>query len=305
MRPAGLITYVTGSPGSAYAPRASFCPGSKAIGYVTPCALRKLRTAPFVSPLSTPRTTRPSERWCRQIDSRSGASRLHGAHHEAKKLSTTVFPRNEASERSPPPLRRCRENAGAGAPTLGGGVWWVRFHTSSDPRIPTHIIASACSPSLRGPSTIPLGRDDEHRRPDPHAVEQPLRRRNLHPDAAVGFRVADRPRLGGAVNPHAGRTQSHPAGDERVTGPGRDRLGARRPRILGRWEPPRILLLDDDLEVAERRRPCRLPGGDREDAHEPGAAVEIQAVDCAMDHDHRHRGDRGGLELAQRRDDHR
>src|ERR1043166_1276387 len=109
-----------------------------------------------------------------------GASRLHGAHHEAKKLSTTVFPRNDLSERLPSPLRRWSENAGAGAPTFGGGVWCVNFHTSSDARIPTPIIASACAPSLRGPSTTGLSGDDEHRRPDPHAVVQPFRRRDLH-----------------------------------------------------------------------------------------------------------------------------
>ena len=78
---------------------------------------------------------------------------MHGWHHEAKKLSTTVFPRSDASERSPLPVRRWSENAGARAPTFGGGVWWVSFHTSSDARIPTPIIASACAPSLRGPST--------------------------------------------------------------------------------------------------------------------------------------------------------
>src|SRR5207248_1359716 len=304
MRPAELITYVTGSPGSAYAPSASSSAGSKTIGYVTPCALRKSRAAPLVSPLSTPRTTRPFDRFRRQTDSRSGASCLHGRHHEAKKFSTTVFPRNELSETSPSPVSRGSENAGAGAPTFGGGVWCVNFHTSRDARIPTPIIASACPASLRGPSTASLGRDDEHRRPDPYAVVQPLCGRNLHPDAAVRLRVADRPRLGGAVDSHARRAQPHPARAERVAGAGRNRLGAGRPRILGRRVPPRIPLLDGDLEVAKRRRPRRLSGGDREDAHEPGAVVEVEAVGSTVDHDHRLGLGRGGLELPQRRDNH-
>src|SRR5262249_28611106 len=231
-------------------------PGSKTIGYVTPCALRKSRAEPLVSPLSTPRTTRPSDRYFRQTLSRSGASRLHGWHQEAKKFSTTVFPRYELSETSPSPVRRGNENTGAGAPTLGGGVWCVRFQPSTDARIPTLITARACAPSLRGPATTGLGRDDEHRRPDLYAVEQPFRGRHLHPEAAVGPRVTDRPRLVGAVDSHTRRAQAHPARAERVVRPRRNRLGPCGPRVLRRREPPRVLLLDDDLEVAERRRPC-------------------------------------------------
>src|SRR5262249_10955742 len=166
---------------------------------------------------------------------------------------------------------------GAREPTLGGGVWGVRCHTSRDARIPTPIIASACAASLRGPSTGPLGRDDEHRRPDLYAVVQPLRGGHLHPDAAVRLREADRPRLVGSVDADSRRAQPHPTRAERIVGTGRYRLGSCRPRILGRGEPPGILLLDDDLEVTERRRPGRLPGGDREDAREPSALVEVEA----------------------------
>ena len=101
----------------------------------------------------------------------------------------------------------------------------------------------------------------------------------------------------GALSP----IQRVPSG---LPGPGRDGLGTRRPRILGRREPPRVLLLDDDLEVAERRRPRRLPGGHREDAHEVGAVVEVEAVDPAVDHDHRLGRRRGGRERLHRRDDH-
>src|SRR5690242_2176603 len=155
MRPAGSITYVAGSPGTAYRPSASVWSGSKTTGYVTPCALRKRDALPLVSPLSTPSTTTPSERLRRQSDSRSGASRLQGWHQEAKKLRTTVLPRKDASETSPPPSRRGNEKVGARAPACGGGVWCVSFHTSSDARMPTPIIASACAASLRGLTTTP------------------------------------------------------------------------------------------------------------------------------------------------------
>ena len=84
----------------------------------------------------------------------------------------------------------------------------------------------------------------------------------------------------GALNP----IQRVPSG---LPGPGGTGLGPRGPRILRRWEPPRVPLLDDDLELAQRRRPRGLPGGDREDAHQVSAVVEVEAVQSSVDHDDR------------------
>src|SRR2546423_1811204 len=137
-----------------------------------PCALTKRRPSLAASgPVSTPSTTSRLARSSLQRCSSTGASRLHGPHQEAKKLSTTVLPRNEASERSPSPESRRSEKAGAGAPTFGGGVWWVSFHTSNVARNPTPATASACAPSLSPPPKSRLGRHDEHGRPDPHVAE--------------------------------------------------------------------------------------------------------------------------------------
>src|SRR6059058_6568489 len=176
---------------------------SKTTGYVRSWTCTNRLASARESFVSTPTTTSPWDRSFCHRRSSTGASRLHGPHQEAKKLSTTVRPHSDASEISPVPLRRPSEKAGAGAPTFGGGVWWVRFHTSSVASTPTPATASACAPSFSPPRTAGLGRDDEDRRPDLHPVVQPLGCRNLHPDAAVRLGVPDRPRLAGAVNPDA------------------------------------------------------------------------------------------------------
>src|SRR5256885_7818623 len=65
---------------------------------------------------------------------------------------------------------------------------------------------------------------DDDRRPDVDVVEEPLGIGNVHADAAVRGRVADRRVVGRAVDADARRGQSHPARSERIAGPGRDRL---------------------------------------------------------------------------------
>ena len=57
------------------------------------------RASPRKSFASTPRKTRPlpCQRFARRCSS-SGASSLHGPHHDAQKLTTTTLPRSEASE---------------------------------------------------------------------------------------------------------------------------------------------------------------------------------------------------------------
>src|SRR3954447_26511915 len=45
---------------------------------------------------------------------RTGASPLHGGHHEAQKLSTTTLPRYEESDTSPPPSSFGSDTSGAG-----------------------------------------------------------------------------------------------------------------------------------------------------------------------------------------------
>ncbi len=81
-------------------------------------------------------------------------------------------------------------------------------HGREDPD--AHHGERLCPELQRGDHDRMLGRDDEHRRPDSHAVEQPLCRWDLHPDAAVRLRVSDRPGLVGAVDPHA-RARSAPS----------------------------------------------------------------------------------------------
>src|SRR5579871_5034479 len=139
--------------------------------------------------------------------------------------------------------------------------------------------------------------DDEDRRADAHLVVQPLRVRNLHADTAVRLGMADRPRLVRAVDADARRAQAHPARAERIPGPGRHRLQPSRPRILRRRVPPRVLLLDDDLELPERRRVDRLAGRDGERAYQVRPAEEDEPVLAAVDDDDR-LGRRG-----RRRDD--
>src|SRR6266542_1126458 len=65
----------------------------------------KRRASPVKSRESTPSTTTPRDRQRLDALSRSGASSLHGMHHDAQKLSTTAFPRSEESESSPGALK--------------------------------------------------------------------------------------------------------------------------------------------------------------------------------------------------------
>src|SRR5918992_1324089 len=126
--------------------------------------------------------------------------------------------------------------------------------------------------------------DDEDRRPDGHAVEEPLRVGDLHADAAVRDGVADRGRVRRAVDADERRRQPHPPRAERVSGPGRDRLLVARP-VRVRRGPPGVPPLDHDAGAAQRRRGPRLPGGDAEDALVAHAAVEVEAVRAATDDD--------------------
>ena len=106
-----------------------------------------------------------------------------------------------------------------------------------------------------------LCRDDVDRRADVDVVEQPLGLRDVHPDAAVRGRVAERGRIGRAVDADARRREAHPARAERVARARRDRLRALRPRRVRRI-PPRVLPLDDDLEAC-RAASGRSPGRSR------------------------------------------
>ena len=70
-------------------------------------------------------------------------------------------------------------------------------------------------------------------------------------------------------------------------GPGGTGLRPGGPRVLGRRVPGRVDPLDDDRELAGRRRVDRLPGRDREDAPDRVVAVEErQPVGRPVDQDH-------------------
>ena len=132
--------------------------------------------------------------------------------------------------------------------------------------------AVALNSSLfNGARVIGPGRDDEDRRADLDVLEEPLRVGDRHADAAVRGRVAERRRVGRAVDADGRRRDSHPARAERVARARRDRLRVLRPVGVGRV-PRRVALLDDDLEVAERRRVRGLAGRDGEALHELAAS---------------------------------
>src|SRR5436190_11713461 len=251
-----------------------------------------LRASPEKSCASTPTTTTPSPRKLRQASSSRGASLLHGAHHEAQKLTTTTFPRSDASESFPAPSRRERSKWGASGrlPCSSSAAtplsWWTTFQTSSTSRPTTTATDAACRPRFRPTGTPELCRDDVDRRADVDVVEEPLGLRDVHPDAAVRRRVAERGRVGRPVDPDARRREPHPARAERVARARRDRLRPLRPRRVGRV-PPRVLPLDDDLEAAERRRVDRLARRDDERAPRLHAPVEEEPVRAPADDDHR------------------
>src|SRR5438045_8611390 len=113
------------------------------------------------------------------------------------------------------------------------------------------------------------------------------------------------PPLACRLTADTGRTQPHPARAERVPGARRYGLKALCPVVLRRRVPPRIPLLDDDLEVPERRRVDRLAGRDGEGADVMRAVEEDEAVDVAMDDDDRPGLDVGRVQHAERGNDRR
>src|SRR4029079_18482414 len=130
--------------------------------------------------------------------------------------------------------------------------------------------------------------DDEDRGADLDTIEEPLRVRNTHPDAAVGGRVPDRGRVRSPVDSDSRGREAHPASAERVARARRNRARAGRPRGVGRI-PPRVSLLRDDRELPGRSRVDRLPDRDAEarpEAH-VRALVEVETMRPAADDDHR------------------
>ena len=151
--------------------------------------------------------------------------------------------------------------------------------------------AGRAAPRTAATTATPDGcaSDDVDRRADVDVVEQPLGVRHLHADAAVRGAVADRGRRVGAVDPDAGRRDAHPARAERVRRPGRHRLQPLRPRARRRRVPPRVLLLDDDVEACRaasgrspgrsRRRTC---GGASRRRRASGGSIErLITITCA------------------------
>src|ERR671936_2037798 len=249
----------------------------------------KPRASPEKSSTSTPSNTTPRPRQRFQAASSLGASSLHGPHQEAQKLSTTALPRSDARLRRPRRSSRCRTKFGA-AGCLPERIsaatflsWCVTFQTSSASRPATSATAAAWATSFS--RAVISGRHDEDRRPDVDVHEQPLGVVDVHADAAVRDRVADRGVVRRAVDPDPRGGEAHPARAEGVARAGRDRLLALRPR-RARRVPPGIPPLDDDLEAPERRWINALAGRDGEDAPGSHAVVEIELVRAAADHDH-------------------
>src|SRR6266542_3684926 len=113
-----------------------------------------LRASPEKSCASTPTTTTPCPRQRRHAASSLGASDLHGAHHEAQKLSTTTLPRSDASASLPLVSRRERTNLGAGGvlPLASSDAapppWWTTFQINSASSPVTTPTVSAWRPCL-------------------------------------------------------------------------------------------------------------------------------------------------------------
>ena len=134
----------------------------------------------------------------------------------------------------------------------------------------------------RAQSSEGLGADDEDRRPDAHALEEPFGVRDAHADAAVRGGVADRGGVRGAVNADAAGAQS-PSSACRAgcSGPAGS---ARRPPPSRAWADTTkdCAPLTRMREAAERRRVRGHPGCHRErrdGVHEArsGAAVQVRA----------------------------
>src|SRR5581483_8741261 len=90
---------------------------SRTLGYGTWYLAMYARAASRPSRIAIPRK-RTELPYCFAVLANSGASSRHGSHHDAQKLSTTGFPRNDASETDRDGLPTSgNENAGAGRPT--------------------------------------------------------------------------------------------------------------------------------------------------------------------------------------------
>src|SRR5579885_1394518 len=108
------------------------------------------------------------------------------------KLSTTTFPRRDASSSFPGLSSR------GSVKFLGCAVFplpLATFQTSSPSRPATSATASTCPISFSRAGIKPrlpaaLGRNDDDRRPDRDVVEQPFRRGDEHADAPVRGGVA-------------------------------------------------------------------------------------------------------------------
>ena len=187
---------------------------------------------------------------------------MHGSHHDAQKSSTTGFlPRSDERSIAPSPSRRFRSKTGAVGVLAASRAPCETFsslscatrHTSSAEQTDDEADRERLRRQPGGPrhqaETMKTGV------PIVDVVEQPLGLRDVHADAAVRDRVADRPVGRRAVDADAGRGESHPARAERIVRARRDRLLALRPRGVRRI-PPRVPPLDDDPEAAERRRVC-------------------------------------------------
>ena len=203
-------------------------------------------------------------------------------------MSTTAFPRSEASCSAPgladpaerevgrrlaerrllrrcpaPPSRSAARAARRPAPT-----------------------ASACAPSFsRGGHVTPETMKTVV--PMVDVVEQPLGVGDVHADAAVRGRVADRGVVRGAVDADA-RAPRGPSSACRAgcPGPGGTGFSPLAQAEFGGYHHG-FAPLDDDRPAPERGRVDRLAGRDAEDALEAHALVEVEPVRAAVDDDHR------------------
>ena len=154
------------------------------------------------------------------------------------------------------------------------------FQISRPSSAATTATATACAPRRSRPLI-----EDVDRRPDVDLIEQPLDLGDPHADAPVRDRVADRGRVGRAVDADSRRGDTHPARPEWIPRARRDRLRVLGPVGCGRI-PPRVPPLDDDLVAPEGRRIPGFPGRDAERAPVLHPVVEEEPVQAAADHDH-------------------
>ena len=118
-------------------------------------------------------------------------------------------------------------------------------------------------------------------------VEQPLGVRDVHPDAAVRGRVAERGRIGRAVDARR-RAPTGPSSASRAGCPGPGGIGF-APFAHGESGGYHhgSFHLTTISKLAERRRVDRLAGRDREGPPRLHALVEVEVVRPATDDDHR------------------